>query len=886
MELIERDGLLATLQSGFERAVAGEGHCVLISGEAGIGKSSLVRAFGERLPVGSQLFLGLCDALFTPRPLAPVYDVAGQMGGAFWRKAMDNPDRPVLFTSFFQDLADRREPTVIVFEDIHWADEATLDLIKFLARRITRVRCLFLLTYRDNEVNASHPLWSVLGQLPADAVTRLQPEALSRKAVERLAAGKGYNGEDVYAITGGNPFYVREILAAYSPGVPDNIKDSILAVVHRQPAETRRIWDLLSTMPSGFEVFYLERIEPGYAVAIEESLAARILLLREDRIFFKHELYRRAIEGQLSPLARMAINRRVLDMLLRDFIEKGEYARIIHHAQHAGDEALVVQYVPGAARQAAAVGSHFEASRLWHTAITLYHGTDGRVLLGFYEAYAYECYLTNRIKEAIGYQEKALALREDGLGLDGVGAGSISGGSGARGNPVGGLEALGDCIRFLSRLWWFDGNRRQAEKFATLAIGVLEEAAASSSKAMAYSNLSQLKMLSNQAAECIYWGEKAISMATALGDEEVLCHALNNVGDVRMAVAASNKEGQGMLEESLRLALKHSYHEHAARAYTNLGSMAYQINDLGLAAKALDEGIRYCEERDLDSWRAYMSAYKARLLLRTGKWDEAYGMAQSILENVKQAAIVRISVLVVLASIRMRRGEEEVLPLLEEARQIAFTAMELQRIVPAMVALLEYEWIKGERYALDEDIDRTLEMIGQMGLVEDRSEFVFWLRMSGRPAPVLTEVYVGWDVSGGDAMRRAAAFWAAVGCSYNRGLVLLSGGENEQREALGLMQDAGAKAVVMRIKMAMRAAGIRGLPRGAREATRSNAAQLTQREIDVLRLLKEGLQNKEIAARLFISAKTVDHHISALLFKLDVSSRAKAVNEAVRLGVL
>ena len=883
MELIERDGLLASLQSSFDKAAAGEGHCVLISGEAGIGKSSLVRAFGERLPAGSPLFLGLCDALFTPRPLAPVYDVAGQMRGAFWQKAMDSPDRPVLFTSFFQDLTERREPTVIVFEDIHWADEATLDLIKFLARRITRVRCLFLLTYRDNEVNASHPLRSVLGQLPGDAVTRLQLEALSRKAVARLAEGKGYNGEDVYAITGGNPFYVREILAAYSPGVPDNIKDSILAVVHRQPVETRRIWDLLSTMPSGFEVFYLERIEPGYAAAIEDSLAAKILLLRGDRLFFKHELYRRAIEGQLSPLARMAINRRVMDLLLRDFIEKGEYARIIHHAQGAGDESLVVQYVPGAARQAAAVGSHFEASRLWHTAITLYQGGDGQVLLGFYEAYAYECYLTNRIKEAIEYQEKALALREDGLGLDGA---ATSGGSRAHGNPAGGLEALGDCIRFLSRLSWFDGNRRQAEKFAALAIEVLEEANASSSKAMAYSNLSQLKMLSNQAAECVHWGEKAIAMATALGDEEVLCHALNNVGDVRMAVAETRSEGQEMLEESLRLALKHSYHEHAARAYTNLGSMAYQINDLRLAAKALDGGVRYCEERDLDSWRAYMSAYKARLLLRMGKWDEANGLAQQILENVKQAVIVRISVLVVLASIRMRRGEEEVLPLLEEARQIAFTAMELQRIVPAMVALLEYEWIKGERYASDGDIDRTVEMIGQMGLVEDRSEFVFWLRMSGRPAPVLAEVYEGWDVSDSGAVRRAAAFWGAIGCSYNQGLVLLCGGEGEQREGLGLMQDAGAKAVVMRVKAVMRAAGIKGVPRGARETTRSNAAQLTQREIDVLRLLKEGLQNKEIAARLFISAKTVDHHISAVLFKLDVSTRVKAVNEAVRLGVL
>jgi DNA-binding CsgD family transcriptional regulator/tetratricopeptide (TPR) repeat protein len=864
MELMERDTLLAALRSCFEKAAGGEGHCVLIAGEAGIGKSSLVRAFGERLPAGNTLYLGLCDALFTPRPLAPVYDVAGQMRGAFWSKAMDNPDRGLLFSSFYQDLAERRGTTVIVFEDIHWADEATLDLIKFLARRIARICCLFILTYRDNEVNARHPLRSLLGQLPADVATRLHPEALSRTAVERLAAGKGYNGEDIYALTGGNPFYVREILAAYSPGVPATIKDSILAVVDRQSAATRRIWDLLSTMPNGLEIAYLERLEPQYAEAIEDSLAAHILLLSGGRLHFKHELYRRAIEEQLSPVVRIAINKRILDVLLQDLREKGEYARIIHHAQHAGDDNLVVGYVPAAARQAAVLGSHFEASRLWHTALTLYRGTEVSTLLGFYEAYAYECYLTNRIREAIDFQEKVVALRK---------------GEGA-------IERLGESIRFLSRLWWYNGDRRQAEHFAALAIETLEPAAASRARAMAYSNLSQLKMLANQGAECIYWGEKAIAMAQLLGDTEVLSHALNNVGDIKMAVPESRAEGQAMLEESLRLALEHSYHEHAARAYTNMGSIGYHINDLRFAARALDEGIRYCEERDLDSWAAYMSAYKTRLLLRMGRWNEACGIGLSVLGNMDQTPIVRFSVLVMLATIRMRRGEAEVLPLLEEARQIAFTAMELQRIIPAMAALMEYEWIQGERYIADDDLGRTVEMIRQMGSVHPNSEFAFWLRLARGQVLELMEVYAGWDVSGPEAVRRAADVWAELGGCYDRGMVLFAGGEAEQREALGVMEEMGAKAVVMRMKMIMRAAGIRNLPRGAREVTRSNAAQLTQREVDVLRLLQEGMKNKEIAARLFISAKTVDHHISAVLFKLDVSSRVKAVHEAVRRGIL
>src|SRR6185503_3338033 len=140
--------------------------------------------------------------------------------------------------------------SLIVFEDIHWADEATLDFIKFLARRINRLHCLFILTYRDDEIHSHHPLRNVLGQLPPDSFTRLQLTPLSKQAVEKMAGEKGYNGEDVYSISGGNPFYVNEILASYSQGVPDNVKDSILSSYNRQEERTKQVWELLSVIPA------------------------------------------------------------------------------------------------------------------------------------------------------------------------------------------------------------------------------------------------------------------------------------------------------------------------------------------------------------------------------------------------------------------------------------------------------------------------------------------------------------------------------------------------------------------------------------------------------------------------------------------------------------
>jgi DNA-binding CsgD family transcriptional regulator/tetratricopeptide (TPR) repeat protein len=910
MELIERDDFLAALTARLAAVAAGEGHCVLVTGEAGMGKSSLVKGFRERVEgeIGAagrgglrgsaggagvaRFYVGLCDALFTPRPLAPVYDVAGQMGGSLWKKAVNDPDRSVLFASFYQDLADRQDVAVIVFEDIHWADEATLDLIKFLARRIARVRCLFVLTYRDNEVHSHHPLRSVLGGLPADFVTRLALTPLSKAAVKRLAAQKGYNGEEVFAVTDGIPFYVKEILAAYSPGIPENIKDSILAVYDRQPEDTRRMWELLSVMPGGFETGLLGQMASGAAAAIGRSLDARLLILRDGRVFFNHELYRRTIEAQLSPLERITLNKRVLELFLPLFEQQASYERIIHHAQHAEAYELVVRYAPMAARQAAAVGAHGEAARLFLSAIDNYKGGDKEMLLRLYEGYAYECYITHRLKEAIDYQKRALVLHRE----------------------TGEIEKTGECLRFLSRIWWFEGNREWAEHYAGTAIEVLKNRPSSREKAMAFSNMSQLKMLSNQATECIYWGERAIAIARELGDEEILSHALNNVGTVRMGASATRSEGQRQLEESLRMALQHSYHEHAARAYTNLGSVSVQTDDLVLSRRMLDEGIRYCEDRDLDSWAAYMSGMRTRLLLRTGEWDEARLSAERILANAGLSPIVRIMALVVMATIRIRRGEGEVLPLLQEAQQIAAVTMELQRIIPVLLAQLEYEWIKGERLVSDETIDSTIDMIARMGYVNESSEFAFWLLLVRKRVLVLPEVFAGWRVDGAAHVASAAAVWEGIGSPYSRALVLFvgdaearrkapvlfadddearkkapllfAGDDDSRRKALMLVQELGAGAVVQRMKMELRAAGVKNLPRGARETTKSNAAFLTPREIDVLRCLKEGMKNKEIAARLFISAKTVDHHISAVLLKLDVDSRAKAVNEAIRRKII
>jgi DNA-binding CsgD family transcriptional regulator/Tfp pilus assembly protein PilF len=863
MELVERDGFLTMLRSHFEDVNEGEGRCVFVSGEAGIGKTSLIKAFCNEVKSKCNIYQGICDALFTPRPLAPLYDVLLQLGRSIPESNIDATNRTAFFTNFYQELNNRTEVNLVVFEDIHWADEATLDFIKFFARRISQLKCLFILTYRDTEIHSSHPLRTIMGQLNPDSFTRIELQPLSKQAVGKMAEERGYNGEDVFRITNGNPFYVTEILASYSEGVPDNIKDSILSVYNKMNEKTKHVWQILSVLPTAFEMNYLDKMDASYLPAVQDCIDSKILIVDNRRIFFKHELYRRTIESSLSPLARIALNKKILDLLMESFEENDAPERIIHHAKNANEYDLVVKYAPMAAQQAASVGAHIEAARLYLTAIEYYQGNDEDILLQFYESYAYECYLTNQPKEAIIYTNRALDIWK-------------------KKNVI---EKIGNSMRLLSRLWWWSGNWHRAENFAKEAIEVLESQPSSKAKAMAYSNMAQLKMLTERLDECLFWGEKAIAIATELNDGETLSHALNNVGTVQMTQGSMEK-GNELLQQSLAIALKNSYNEHAARAYTNLGCNSVMLKNYKEAEKFFEEGIRYSEERDLDAWSSYMVSWTARLKLETGHWKEAYNIAETLLKNETQTPIIRIIVLVIAATIKMRRGEEDALRQLMDAKTMASQSMEWQRTLPVLSAILEYEWITGSMIIDNEFLDVVKTKVVGSDTVYGNGEFVFWLKKARKQKLPVKKMEENYNTDNPISALKAAAFWERAGSPYQQALALFETNDENKRKAIAIVQRLGATAVYERMKFEMRRSGIRNIPRGIRKTTQSNPEFLTDRELDVLRLLQEGLHNKEIAARLFISAKTVDHHISAILYKLEVNSRTKAVHEAEKLGII
>lgn len=864
MELIERDGFLRSLETIFESVTKGEGHCLLLSGEAGIGKTSLIKSFYKEKKDNCKIYQGTCDALFTPRPLAPVYDIIWQIEHDTKENGLHNVDRSLLFNQLFNGLEQLKKPVIIIIEDIHWADEATLDFIKFFARRIGRLHCLFILSYRDNEILDNHPLRNVLGQLPSDSLTRLQLQPLSRQAVEKMAEVRGYKGENVFTISGGNPFYVTEILASYSPGVPENIKDAILSVYHKQEKGTKNAWEICSVIPEGLEINRFGKIKSSWDQGMDHCFALQIIIIKNNRVVFKHELYRRTIEGSLSPFKRIALNKKMLELFLDSFEAEGEIERIVQYAKNANENKLVVKYAPIAAAKAACVGAHIEASKLFLTAIEYSDGSDADEMVSFYESYAYECYLTNQIKEAIIYQGQALKAWQ-------------------KKNE---MEQAGNCLRFLSRLWWFDGNRQEAEKYAKQAVEILASQPASKAKAMAYSNMAQLKMVSDETSECLEWGNKAIDMANEIKDDEILCHAMNNVGSVLWKNRSTKEQGKEMLLGSLDIALKNSFHEHVARAYSNIGSIYLLLKEYELTRQVLEESINYCEERNLDSSKNYQFYLKARIFLETGDWQKAYSIAENLLSSPSQVGSVKIGALAVMAIIKVRRGEDDALVYLNEAKLLAIKTKEHSRIIRVMIVELEYEWLTGKKRITEEELKLSIGLAQSVDNNSLNSEFAFWLQNVRKIELPLPELYEPYKLLREGKIRSAAAFWEAKGCPYEKAFALFSGNEDDMKNALLIFQQLGADAVYEKIKMEMRAVGIKKIPRGLRESTKANPAQLTNRELDVLHLLQKGIQNKEIAGTLFISPKTADHHISSILFKLDVKSRAKAVTEAVRLGIL
>ncbi len=773
--LVERDEFLDTLERLLVAAVAGSGTTVVVSGEAGIGKTSLVEEFA-RSQRHVRLLWGWCEALFTPRALGPLYDIAAQLGGPLEEALRNASSRETIFAALLEELGPGRPPAVLVLEDVHWADEATLDLLKFLGRRAPRLPLLVLVTSRDDEIGGRHPVRSILADLPRGAMRRLELQPLTEEGVAALARRAGRSGSGLHAATGGNPFYISEVLAASQPGIPATVRDAVLSRAARASAAAREACEVVSVVPGKTEPWLLDALLGRDAPGLEECLAARMLTSDPLGVSFRHELARRAVEESLAPSRRRALHVRVL-AALEGAPAPVAPARLVHHAEAAGDSAAVLRLVPLAAAQASALGAHREAAAHYEAALRLAHELTPERRAELLEGRSYEEYLIDRVP-------RAMAAREEALGIW---------------RRLGDRRREGAALRWVSRLHWTNGGRREAERHAAEAVAVLEPLGPTPELAIAYSNLAQLHMLAFERAGAETWGTRAIALAEQLGNREILIHALTNVGTADLGLLSIEPAG-GRLEQALALAQEAGYQEHIARCYACLVPSYVSAWKHERAERWLREGLAYTEARDLDFWATYLRSWRAQLRLDQGRWREAEREADELLGQTGISPVSRINALTVLGHIRARRGDPGVSPLLDEARSLAERTEELQRLGPVAVARAEASWLEG-------DLERTAaeaRSTYRMSLEKDgewlRGSLAVWMHRAGAltVAPANIPRQCALEIEG-DASA-AAEEWARLGCPFERAVVLAtcrapSAAEEARREFERLGADAARRRV-------------------------------------------------------------------------------------------
>jgi DNA-binding CsgD family transcriptional regulator len=389
---------------------------------------------------------------------------------------------------------------------------------------------------------------------------------------------------------------------------------------------------------------------------------------------------------------------------------------------------------------------------------------------------------------------------------------------------------------------------------------------------MAYSSVSHMRMLADDAPEAVRWGEQAITLAERLGETEVLVHALNNVGSALFH--AGSPEGRVKLERSLALASEAALTEHIVRAHVNLASISVDLRRYEVADRYLADGIVFATDRGVDAWRWYMVAVRARGEFERGRWQTAVASARTVLAAARPTSFARLTALVVLARVCARRGESGCWPLLDEALAIATLNCHLQQVGPVAAARAEAAWLESSCADVDAQTREWLELARQRGDAWIYGELAYWRWKAGMTGGARVAMAEPYALQVGGEWAAASECWSRLGCPYEAALALADSHEAEAlRRALSVLTELGAKPAAAAVARRLRSLGERGLPRGPRAATRANPAGLTGRQLEVASLVVQGLPNTEIAARLVLSPKTVEHHVSAVLRKLGVQSR-------------
>jgi DNA-binding CsgD family transcriptional regulator/tetratricopeptide (TPR) repeat protein len=858
MHLLERQQQLETLAQSFSEARAGSGKLILIAGEAGLGKSSLVEQFVSDIRRHARILWGSCDALDTPRALGPVHEIAAQTSVLDDRAALPDESRDWLFSALFAQLVPPQRATVVVLEDVHWADESTLDFFRFIGRRIQRTGALLIATYREEELSRVHPVRLALGELTGRHVIRIRLAPLSAAAVAEMAKNSGWNCAQLHRITGGNPFFVSEALACPAERVPETVRDAVLARLLRCSPAARELAELVSISPGKTERWLLAAMLGSNGAAIDEGVSRGLLSMHGDAVSFRHELARLAVYSTLPQERARDMHDRVLQALEQ---HNADLTQLVHHAALAENATAVLKYAPLAAKEAARLGAHREAVSHLSAALRHREGMPTLIQAELFEQHAEECSLTNQSGPAIASGRQALNLWR----LEGK------------------VEAQARVLSFLSPEYRMSGDKVGANESIAEAIALLEPLPATSHLAMAYGVRSRLASNRGMDREAVDFGERALELAREFGNAMIESYSLNNIGSALLI--AGDLSGYEPLERSLTIALDNKLDECAARASCNLVFCATLNHNIARAEQVFRDGMAFCEERGLFSSMAYLRTYAARTALDRGDWAGAAQIVFELSQTIELVPAQRVPTSTTLALLRIRRGDPGADDLLNEVYDLALSMDEPERVGRITAARAEQAWYRGDLETVARETAAGLRELADRKIPWVKGELLFWQSKAQPVDPNCSHIPGPYRLMLLGEWQAAADAWEKIGMPYEQALSLAEGSDEALLQSLAIIDRLGAGPLEAIVRRRLRDRGVRGVPRGPRAATRSNPKGLSEKEFGVLALLVEGCSNADIARRLHRSTKTIDHHVSAILGKLDVNSRTEAITAAFGLGI-
>lgn len=844
MELLERKHFLQTLTDYAGNASAGSGRFVLLAGEAGVGKTALLEAF-RGLHQEWRWWWGACDGSFTPRPLGPLYEIARTAGGRLIDLCGDGIDRRELFAAFLDELDSSDQPTVVVIEDLHWADDATLDWLRHLSRRIGGTHAMVVASYRDDEPRTRTPLAEVIGQIATHrGVRRMSLPTLTADAVRQLAGESGAGDVDLYGLTGGLPFYVGEVLSAAPGVVPRTVADLVTARVSRLSPAAAQLLAAAAVIGAPADPQLLVTVAGEDAAALDECLESGTLVGGPRSYRFRHDLTRMAVEETIPVHRRSRMHAVALSAL--QLAAPDDHARLAHHAEAAGDAAEVLRYAPLAAAAAFALRSNREAVAQFRRALRFAERADAGSRAAFHEGLATSLALMDRWEESIEEREHALRLRRE------------------LGDPI----KISENLRWLVRCHWRLCHGDKSIRAADEAFALMAGAPDSVERAWVYAQHAAMAVDVQGAAAALAYAQEAFRQATALDCDELVAYNLNSIGMLRLTLG---HEGFPDLERSIELALRHGHDEQVARGYANLYQVAADHMLLSKYDSCFHEGMRYCSENELHTYTVCLRGSRVTVLLRQGRLRDAVELADMTLRE-PVSPVNRLHLLIPLSRALARLGHPRATGTRAEAQALANANTELLWRVMVAAAQAEAAWLAGLPQSVGDDVAAAVDTEDQDPWL--LGELAVWVDRCGRrvtnegryPPPYALELE--GDYAG------AASWWERAGCPFEEAVVLTRSSEPDGlRRALELFSSVGADAAAALVRRKLAEAGHAAIPRGPRASTRAHPDGLTAREVEVLALLRDGLSNVVISRRLVISERTVDHHVSSILGKLGVRSR-------------